>query len=64
VGITFVLGDQARDVGRIAGDLSLQSQFAASGLVSNNDRSHAPQSRNGGSRNGGSRRGARGGRGR
>ena len=64
VGITFVLGDQARDVGRIAGDLSLQSQFAASGLVSHSDRSHEPQSRNGGSRNGGSRRGGRGGRGR
>jgi len=32
VGITFVLGDQARDVGRIASDLKLQSQFARSGL--------------------------------
>ena len=39
VGVTFVVGDQARDVGRIAGDLSLQSQFAASGLAERPPRS-------------------------
>jgi len=32
VGITFVLGDQAKDVGKIAGDLKLHGEFAASGL--------------------------------
>jgi superfamily II DNA/RNA helicase len=34
IGITFVLGDQAKDVGRIAGDLKLHGEFAASGLSS------------------------------
>jgi superfamily II DNA/RNA helicase len=34
VGITFVAADQAQDVGRIASDLSLGSEFAASGLGS------------------------------
>ena len=48
VGITFVLGDQARDVGRIAGDLSLQSQFAASGLAVQGERTQTrPQQRGG-----------------
>jgi superfamily II DNA/RNA helicase len=32
VGITFVIPDQARDVGRIAKDLSLHREFAAAGL--------------------------------
>jgi superfamily II DNA/RNA helicase len=32
IGITFVLGDQAKDVGRIAGDLKLHDEFAAAGL--------------------------------
>ena len=45
VGITFVLGDQARDVGRIAGDLSLQSQFAESGLAAGPPRSRNRPSR-------------------
>jgi ATP-dependent RNA helicase RhlE len=33
VGITFVMSDQARDVGRIAHDLRLHDQFARSGLA-------------------------------
>jgi len=33
VGITFVLHDQAHDVGRIARDLRLHDQFASSGLA-------------------------------
>jgi ATP-dependent RNA helicase RhlE len=32
VGITFVMGDQADDMGKIAGDLKLHDEFAASGL--------------------------------
>jgi len=34
VGITFVAAEQAHDVGRIAGDLSLHAEFALSGLSS------------------------------
>ena len=45
VGITFVLGDQAKDIGRIAGDLSLNSQFAASGLTAPAPRSRQRPSR-------------------
>ncbi|MDQ3587311.1 MAG: DEAD/DEAH box helicase [Actinomycetota bacterium] len=58
VGVTFVLGDQARDVGRIASDLSLQSQFAASGLAPHGERTQtSPQRRGGGrARRGGYRR--------
>jgi ATP-dependent RNA helicase RhlE len=32
-GITFVVGDQAKDVARIAGDLKLHDEFAAGGLA-------------------------------
>ena len=45
VGITFVLGDQAKDIGRIAGDLSLNSQFAESGLAAGPPRSRKRPSR-------------------
>ena len=45
VGITFVLGDQAKDIGRIAGDLSLNSQFAESGLAAPAPRSRQRPSR-------------------
>ena len=45
VGITFVLGDQAQDIGRIAGDLSLNSQFAESGLAAPAPRSRQRPSR-------------------
>ena len=32
IGITFVMGDQARDMSKIAGDLKLHDEFAAAGL--------------------------------
>jgi superfamily II DNA/RNA helicase len=32
IGVTFVLGDQAKDMSRIAGDLGLHREFALSGL--------------------------------
>ena len=38
VGITFVMGDQARDVRKIAGDLKLQDEFAATGLGGGHER--------------------------
>jgi ATP-dependent RNA helicase RhlE len=34
IGITFVMGEQAKDIGRIAGDLRLHDEFAAAGLGS------------------------------
>jgi superfamily II DNA/RNA helicase len=34
IGITFVMGDQAKDVGKIAGDLKLHEEFAAAGFAS------------------------------
>jgi superfamily II DNA/RNA helicase len=40
IGITFVMGDQAQDMGRIAGDLKLHDEFAASGLRSERPRRH------------------------
>src|SRR3954449_7826512 len=38
VGITFVAAEQARDVGRIATELRLEREFAASGLLANQTR--------------------------
>jgi superfamily II DNA/RNA helicase len=32
IGVTFVLGDQAKDISRIAGDLGLHKEFSLSGL--------------------------------
>jgi superfamily II DNA/RNA helicase len=46
VGITFVMSDQARDVGRIAHDLRLHDQFAGSGLATPT-RSAGPSGRSG-----------------
>jgi ATP-dependent RNA helicase RhlE len=43
VGITFVLADQARDVGKIAHELRLHGQFADSGLGAAPVRSHRGQ---------------------
>ena len=40
IGITFVMRDQAHDVGRIASDLRLHAQFAESGLSAAGGRSH------------------------
>jgi superfamily II DNA/RNA helicase len=34
IGITFVMGDQAKDVAKIAGDLKLHDEFAATGFAS------------------------------
>ena len=58
IGITFVMGDQAKDIGAIAGDLKLHDEFAAAGLghgvATKRREQHQPQ-RNGRSR--GRRRG-------
>ena len=43
IGITFVMGDQAHDVGRIAADLRLHAQFAESGLSAAGGRGHGGQ---------------------
>jgi ATP-dependent RNA helicase RhlE len=40
IGITFVMRDQAHDVGRIASDLRLHAQFAESGLSTAGGRAH------------------------
>src|SRR3954452_4857159 len=42
VGITFVMNDQAKDVAKIAGDLKLHEEFAATGFGERR-REHAPQ---------------------
>jgi len=60
VGITFVTTDQARDVGRIATDLSLHAEFARSGLATGpshgRPRSHRATEPAGRSRRSGRRR--------
>jgi superfamily II DNA/RNA helicase len=52
IGITFVMSDQAREVGAIAHDLDLATQFAKSGLRSGGG-SHGGPARSGGSGGGG-----------
>ncbi|UTI63408.1 DEAD/DEAH box helicase [Paraconexibacter antarcticus] len=52
VGITFVMSDQARDVGAIAHDLDLATQFAKSGLRGGGGQ-HGGPARSGGSGGGG-----------
>src|SRR5918998_844625 len=54
VGVTFVLGDQAHDMGRIASDLGLHREFSLSGLPTSTrggggggERSRRPQQRPG-----------------
>ena len=48
VGLTFVMQDQARDVGLIASDLRLHAQFEQSGLSAAGGRGHArPRPRSG-----------------
>jgi len=47
VGITFVGGEQAHDVGRIAAELSLHREFELSGLQSTPTRSRPPRPRGG-----------------
>jgi ATP-dependent RNA helicase RhlE len=66
VGITFVGGEQARDVGRIASELRLNAEFELSGLQSSSTHSRPPRPRNGngngyGNGNGGARGGSRNG---
>jgi superfamily II DNA/RNA helicase len=55
-GVTFVAADQARDVGRIAGDLSLHAEFARSGLAPAGRANGQPPNRGGGGRRRGARR--------
>ncbi len=51
IGITFVMHDQAHDVGRIASELRLHAQFAESGLSAAGGRGHdRPRGPKGGSR--------------
>ncbi len=48
IGITFVMRDQAHDVGRIASELRLHAQFAESGLSAAGGRDHSrPRPRSG-----------------
>jgi ATP-dependent RNA helicase RhlE len=59
VGITFVMHDQAHDVGRIASDLRLHAQFAESGLSAAGGRDHGRPRPQGRSRRAAHRRGGR-----
>jgi ATP-dependent RNA helicase RhlE len=43
VGITFVMGDQATDVRKIAGDLKLHEEFAATGFGERRREHSAPR---------------------
>jgi ATP-dependent RNA helicase RhlE len=47
IGVTFVLGDQARDMSRIASDLGLHREFSLSGMTTStgNGRANAPRRR-------------------
>ena len=59
IGVTFVLGDQARDMSRIASDLGLHKEFSLSGLPTSTSGGGGGRSRRG---NGGGGAGPRGGR--
>ena len=48
IGITFVMGDQATDMGKIAGELKLHAEWARAGLASHKPRSHHPARAHGG----------------
>ena len=50
IGITFVMHDQAHDVGRIASELRLHAQFAESGLSAAGGRDHRRPRQKGGPR--------------
>jgi superfamily II DNA/RNA helicase len=47
IGVTFVLGDQARDMSRIASDLGLHREFSLSGMMTStsNGRANTPRRR-------------------
>jgi ATP-dependent RNA helicase RhlE len=59
IGITFVMHDQAHDVGRIASELRLHAQFEQSGLSASGGRGHGRPRPKNGSRRAGHRRPAR-----
>jgi ATP-dependent RNA helicase RhlE len=59
IGITFVMSEQAGDVGRIAADLRLHAQFAESGLSAAGGRGHGRPRAKGGSRRAAHRRAGR-----
>ena len=48
IGVTFVLGDQARDMSRIASDLGLHAEFSLSGLPTSTGAGGGGRSRSGG----------------
>ena len=45
IGVTFVLGDQARDMSRIASDLGLHKEFSLSGLPTSTSAGRRPRRR-------------------
>jgi ATP-dependent RNA helicase RhlE len=59
IGITFVMHDQAHDVGRIASDLRLHAQFEQSGLSAAGGRDHSRPRPKSGSRRAAHRRAGR-----
>jgi ATP-dependent RNA helicase RhlE len=59
IGITFVMHDQAHDVGRIASELRLHAQFEESGLSAAGGRGHSRARPRGGSRRAAHRRAGR-----
>jgi len=59
IGITFVMNDQAHDVGRIASELRLHAQFAESGLSAAGGRDHRRPRPKGGPRRAAHRRAGR-----
>ena len=59
IGITFVMHDQAHDVGRIASELRLHAQFAESGLSAAVGRDHRRPRQKGGPRRAAHRRAGR-----
>ena len=59
IGITFVMRDQAHDVGRIASELRLHAQFAESGLSAAGGRDHSRPRPRGGPRRAAHRRAGR-----
>jgi ATP-dependent RNA helicase RhlE len=59
IGITFVMHDQAHDVGRIASELRLHAQFAESGLSAAGGRDHRRPRPKGGPRRAAHRRAGR-----
>ena len=59
IGITFVMGDQAHDMGRIASELRLHAEFAESGMSAAGGRDHGRPRSKGGARRSAHRRASR-----